>query len=134
VVVPVLWYLVGHHGAAGVAAGSTFGVALYTVSIGLAWHVRVSPADGSAMVGFGLRVLAVAAVTGAASLATSAGLAELGLPDLVRLGGGGAVGTTVYLVMARLLGLDEVGLVVDRIGAGVRRLRERGRDPASASS
>ena len=132
-IVPVLWFLVNRNGAAGVAAGSSLGVALYTVCIALAWHVLVSRVDAREMVVFALRVGVVAVVAGLAGLGTSAGLSELGLPAVVRLGVGAVVASATYVVVAQLIGIGEVRAVAERVLGQIKRLRDRTGDPASTS-
>lgn len=111
VVVPVLWFGVQRWGAAGVAGGSTFGVALYTAAIGLAWHRSEGGlADVGAVV---TRALAATLVAAAATL----GVAALAA-DLVPIGRGvvaAPVGIVVYLVAGRLLGLEEIEAVIRRL-------------------
>ncbi|MGF1598097.1 MAG: murein biosynthesis integral membrane protein MurJ [Acidimicrobiales bacterium] len=131
VLVPILWFLVNRNGAAGVAAGSTFGVILYTVCVGLAWHVLVSRVDAMDMILFALRVLVVAVGCGLATFGVSVGLDEAGLPSLIRLGAGSVIGAVVYVAAAQLVGVGEVRQVLDQVVDRVRRLRHRSEDPAT---
>lgn len=125
VVIPVLWVLVHRHGAVGVAAGSTFGVALYTMAIGLAWHRLVSHDGIAPIVGFAVRVGVLAVLAGGASLGTSVLLDGVGLPALIRLLGGSGVGAVVYLGAARLVGIDEIRSAVAGVLARLRARRDR---------
>lgn len=133
--IPVLWALVNAYGAPGVAAGSTIGVAVYTVAIAVAWHRLVSPVELGSILGFAARIALLVAATAGASWGVSALLGEVGLPALIRLIGGSAVGAMVYLALARVVGIAEVLVAVDRVLARIRTLRGRSApEPPSEAS
>jgi putative peptidoglycan lipid II flippase len=117
VVVPVLFFTTDRFGAPGVAAGSTFGVLLYTVCIAAAWHRLVSPAEARSVLWFAVRALAVAAVAAAACFGANLGLDAGGVPSLLRLVMAGPVGVLAYLGLARVAGIDEINTVVARLAS-----------------
>jgi putative peptidoglycan lipid II flippase len=119
--IPTLWYFVNRNGAEGVAGASSLTIAVYTVTIAVLWHVRVSPEDGWEMGRFAFKVAAVAA--GAAACAVLAGVLvePADLADVVGLIVQAVVGTAVYVAGARLLGIHEVAAFLQRVLQVLRR-------------
>ena len=117
--IPVLFYLTDRHGGDGIAAGSTFGVALYAMAITTAWLREGGSKELTGFAWFALKVAVAATIAGAVSLTTNR-LLEGPLP--VEAAGllGGAVAGLLYLVLARVFAIDEVWDVVTGL---IRRLR-----------
>jgi putative peptidoglycan lipid II flippase len=119
VTIPVLFFLTDRNGGDGIAAGSTFGVALYAMAITIAWLREGGSQEVAGFAWFAVKVVAAAAIAGAVSLTTSR-LLEDAMP--VEAAGllGAAIAGLLYLALARLFAIDEVWDVVTRL---VRRLR-----------
>ncbi len=119
VVIPILFSLTDRFGGEGIAAGSTVGVGLYAIAITGAW---LREGSGSEAIGFGwfiAKVTTAAAIAGVIALLTLIALEGL-LPDPAAGIGAAVLGGLGYLGLARLLAIDEVSHVVDRL---TRRLR-----------
>jgi putative peptidoglycan lipid II flippase len=110
-VVPILWFGVNRLGAPGVALGSTIGLVLYTLVIAVTWHR--SGTSGRPVLGVAVKALAATALAGA----TAFGVAMLldGSLAVVRGMVAAPAGAVVYLVVGRLLGLQETAAVAKRL-------------------
>lgn len=114
VTVPVLFYLTDSNGGNGVAAGSTFGVALYAIAITIAWLREGRRGELSGFAWFASRVVSAAAIAGFVSLVV---LNALQGPIGQILAGliGAVLGGAIYLSLAKLLGVEEVSTALTRI-------------------
>lgn len=120
ITIPVLFALTDRYGGKGIAAGSTFGVALYALAITAAW-LREGGRDELATFGwFAARVATAAAVAGGVALLTFE-LSSNPLSDELSGLVGAVAGGTVYLGMARLLAISEVGAAASKLARSVRR-------------
>ena len=120
ITVPVLFYLTDRNGGNGVAAGSTFGVALYATAITVMWLREGTSGELSSFARFAVKVVAAASVAGFVSLIV---LTVLRGPAGQIIAGllGGVLGGGVYLGLARVLGVEEVSKVMTRIRSGLTR-------------
>ncbi len=119
VTIPVLFFLTDRNGGDGIAAGSTFGVALYAIVITAAWLREGGGREFAGFAWFAAKVTAAAAIAGVISLTTSR-LLDDALPVEVAGLMGAAVAGLLYLGLARLFAIDEVWDVVTGL---VRRIR-----------
>jgi putative peptidoglycan lipid II flippase len=119
VAIPVFVVAARGLGASGIALASTISVGLYAVAIAVAWF-RAEPGDLRPFLLTVARVAVMSSFAGLAALALAAGLASLDVPVIVRTPAAAALGSAVYLGLARLLGLRELDPLL-------RRLRLAGR-------
>lgn len=121
VTVPLLFALTDRYGANGVAAGSSIGVALYAVAITATWLREATDGSAPGFLAYTAKLIVSGAmVAGAGVLLVRFGLD--GLPQPIVGLVGAVVGTTIFLIVARFLGVEEVDLVVDRVR---QRLKKR---------
>ena len=113
IIVPMLFWLTDAFDGRGIAIGSTVGIALYTISIAAAWF----RADRAAMSTTMVHVLKVGLAATSAALGSAvtlaAGIDEL--PSVPAALVSVVLGTAIYALVARWLGVAEVQMLIHRI-------------------
>lgn len=109
--VPLLVIALNELGGEGIALVSSLSVATYALVIALRWYRTDA---GRLLLHLG-KVSVAAVVAGLASTAVDYLLLDFSLPDALRLAIGGFIGLTIYVGMARAIGIDEVTAFVRKV-------------------
>lgn len=122
--IPTLLILTRTYGGNGVAAGSSIGVGLYGIAITAAWLREGRPGEAVAFARFTAKVVIAGATAGlAVLLALMLGVDTL--PQPLTGAFGAVIGVVTYTTAARLLRIDEVLTLMNRVKSSIAERNNR---------